>query len=47
MTNPNTVERLIDDQIFKITKSDDQIRHFLDDCIGNTNHNAITKRPRY
>lgn len=32
MTNPNTTEKLIENQIFKITKADEQISEFLIDC---------------
>lgn len=45
--NPYTFEHLIADQKFKITKSDEQIRHFFNDCIGDINSKPITKGQQF
>jgi hypothetical protein len=45
--NPYTFEHLIADQKFKITKSDEQIRHFFTDCIGDINNKPITERQQF
>lgn len=42
--NPYSFEHLIADQKFKIGKSNDTIRYFFTDCIGDINSHKITER---
>ncbi len=37
MTYGNSFETMIEDQEFKLTRSDDTIRDFFTDCIGSIN----------
>ena len=43
MTYGNSFETMIEDQKFKLQKSDDTIRYFFTDCIGNINSVIINE----
>lgn len=43
MIASNTTERIISDQIFKISKSDENIRNYLIDCSSHTDGVGVCK----
>jgi hypothetical protein len=46
MTYGNSFETMIEDQEFKLTKSDEQYRNFVFDCIGDINSCVLGKQER-